>query len=227
LVETVRGGRADAGTLGVAEPTGGELARGPASPDNAGTMAKAVTSPQTGELSGNQADRAPDPLASRAAGDNASHPALTPQQQLRMMQRVARAVEAAAPGGGVIRLRLHPAELGALQLEVSVNRGVLHARLKTETETARQVLLEQLPYLRDRLEQQGVRMEQFQVDVDRPDTPNYGGQEDPRDLAQQTPRKVPASRTREESSEPGTERHGTDQHGRPVRSVMGRIDVMI
>ena len=43
--------------------------------------------------------------------------------------------------------------------------GALTARLETDTPLARSVLLENLPVLRDRLAEQGVRVEQFDVDL--------------------------------------------------------------
>ncbi len=85
--------------------------------------------------------------------------------RLRLVQRVARAVQANSRDGGVIRMRLHPPELGSLRLEVAIERGVLTARMEADSESARQVLLHNLPDLRERLAGQGVRVEQFDVQV--------------------------------------------------------------
>jgi flagellar hook-length control protein FliK len=83
----------------------------------------------------------------------------------RLLNRVARAFAAAQDGGGEVRLRLSPPELGALRLEVKVLDGVLVARCETETSSARTALIENLPALRERLAEQGVRIERFDVEL--------------------------------------------------------------
>lgn len=101
-------------------------------------------------------------MSSERAGDRL---ALGGTDQARLLQRVARAIEVAQNRDGPIRLRLSPPELGSLRLEVRVNAGVLSARIEVETEIARTVLLENISALRDRLADQGVRVEQFDVDL--------------------------------------------------------------
>lgn len=89
--------------------------------------------------------------------------------RVRFVQRVVRAFQATGERGGTVRLRLSPPELGSLRVEISVNQGVMNARLEAENQTARQLLLENLPMLRERLADQGIKVEQFQVDLsDRP-----------------------------------------------------------
>jgi flagellar hook-length control protein FliK len=62
-----------------------------------------------------------------------------------------------------------------MRIELSVQQGVLSARLETETAAAKSVLLDNLPALRDRLAAQDIRVERFDVDV-RQDS--SGGQPD-------------------------------------------------
>jgi flagellar hook-length control protein FliK len=83
----------------------------------------------------------------------------------RLLGRVARAFTAAQQGDGEIRLRLSPPELGALRLQIQVNDGALVARMETETSAARTALIDNLPVLRERLAEQGVRIERFDVDL--------------------------------------------------------------
>ncbi len=108
-------------------------------------------------------------LPQHLAGNAASRPADGGQQievdAARFVQRVARAFQAAQDRGGEIRLRLHPPELGSLRLEVKVEGGVMSARIEAETASARSVLLDNLPALRQRLADQGIRVEQFDVDI--------------------------------------------------------------
>jgi flagellar hook-length control protein FliK len=87
----------------------------------------------------------------------------------RLLQRVARAFAAAHDGGGEVRLRLSPPELGALRLDVRVQDGTMVARMEAETSAARSALIENLPALRERLAEQGVRIERFDVDLMRRD----------------------------------------------------------
>jgi flagellar hook-length control protein FliK len=83
----------------------------------------------------------------------------------RFLQRVAKAFESAQERGGEIRLRLSPPELGALRVEVSMQDQGLVARVEAETAEARAVLMEHLPVLRERLAEQGLKLERFEVDL--------------------------------------------------------------
>jgi len=83
----------------------------------------------------------------------------------RLLGRVARAFVAAQERDSEVRLRLSPPELGSLLLEVRVQDGTLIAQLQTETEAARTAIVDNLPALRDRLNEQGVRIERFDVDL--------------------------------------------------------------
>ena len=76
-----------------------------------------------------------------------------------------RAFELAQQRGGEIRLRLSPPALGSLRLELKFEGQKMSARLEAEHMQARQILLEQLPALRDRLAEQGITIETFEVDL--------------------------------------------------------------
>ena len=111
-----------------------------------------------------------------ARGDGSPH-----VDPARFVSRVARAVHTAQERGGPLQLRLSPPELGAMRLEISVNQGALTATIETDNSTARQLLLDNLPALRDRLAEQNVKIERFDVDVRRDTSgsgqPNPGPQE--------------------------------------------------
>jgi flagellar hook-length control protein FliK len=130
--------------------------------------------------------RASDPLPENASGQNdrtitaptllSSHhdessrtlsqrDGLSDVERLRLLQRVARAFHSIGDEGGELQLRLRPPELGTLRLEIAVRDGVMTARLETETAAARNVLLDNLPQLRDRLAEQNVKVERFDVNV--------------------------------------------------------------
>ncbi len=90
----------------------------------------------------------------------------------RFVQRVGRAFQAAHGRDGQIQLRLSPPELGSMRISISVQEGVVSAKVEVETGAARNILLDNLPALRERLAEQEIRIEKFDVDVSRD-----GGQE--------------------------------------------------
>jgi flagellar hook-length control protein FliK len=83
----------------------------------------------------------------------------------RFLTRVAKAFSAAQQRGGEVTLRLSPPELGSLRVEVKILDGVMTARVETENATAQAAVLEHLPQLRERLAEQNVRIERFDVDL--------------------------------------------------------------
>jgi flagellar hook-length control protein FliK len=87
---------------------------------------------------------------------------------VRFVQRVERAFAAMTDQGGTVRLKLNPPELGSLHVEISVNKGVMKARVEAETKEAKNLLLENLPALRDRLAQQNIKIQKFDVDLRDP-----------------------------------------------------------
>lgn len=92
----------------------------------------------------------------------------------RFVGRVEGAVRAAHQRDGRVQVRLSPPELGSLRIELTIHQGALSARLEAETPAARNLLLDNLPALRDRLAQQDIRVERFDVDL-RQDTSSGGG----------------------------------------------------
>ncbi|MGA2799029.1 MAG: flagellar hook-length control protein FliK [Thermoguttaceae bacterium] len=87
---------------------------------------------------------------------------------VRFVQRVERAFAAMGDGGGTLRLKLNPPELGSVHMEISVNKGMMKARLEAETKEAKNLILENLPALRDRLAQQNIKIQKFDVDLRDP-----------------------------------------------------------
>jgi flagellar hook-length control protein FliK len=71
-----------------------------------------------------------------------------------------------------------------MRLEVALQDGALSARIETETQAVKNLLLDQLPQLRDRLTEHGFRIERFDVDVSQQqsaDTPWHSREtDDPR-----------------------------------------------
>lgn len=83
----------------------------------------------------------------------------------KFLHRVVKAFESAQRRDSEVRLRLHPAELGALSIEVKVQDGVLTAHVQAETSEAKAAIVDNLPALRERLAEQGIRIDKFDVDL--------------------------------------------------------------
>jgi len=68
---------------------------------------------------------------------------------------------------GRMVLRMHPAELGSLRLDLKVEGDRIHANLHTQSQQVQEVLERNLPQLRNALAEQGLKIDQFQVNVDQ------------------------------------------------------------
>jgi flagellar hook-length control protein FliK len=68
---------------------------------------------------------------------------------------------------GKMVLRLQPAELGSLKLELIVEGDKVRASLLAQTQQVQEVLERNLPQLRNALAEQGLKIDQFQVDVEQ------------------------------------------------------------
>jgi len=90
---------------------------------------------------------------------------MPPVDRARFIQRVEGAMKAAQQRDGKIQVRLSPPDLGSIKIELAVQNGVLSAKLEAETPAARNLLLDSLPALRERLAQQDIRVDKFDVDV--------------------------------------------------------------
>jgi flagellar hook-length control protein FliK len=95
--------------------------------------------------------------------------------RVRFVERVQQAFQSMGAQGGTVRLKLSPPELGSMRLEISIHNGAITARAETETTAARNLLLDNLPMLRERLAQQDIKVQQFDVDVM---DPSAGGMSD-------------------------------------------------
>ncbi len=132
----------------------------------------------------------------------------------RFINRVARAFDTADQRGGIVHLRLSPPELGAMKIELNVQQGGLTATLETETVAAKNVLLDNLPALRERLAAQDIRVDKFEVDVRQHDSngqPDWQAQQDQREARQ---RSMPtAIRRTASSTHPSNDTIASTHHG--------------
>ncbi|MCK5912421.1 MAG: flagellar hook-length control protein FliK, partial [Desulfuromusa sp.] len=82
---------------------------------------------------------------------------------------------------GRMVLRLQPAELGSLKLELMVEGDRVRANLHAQSQQVQEVLERNLPQLRNALAEQGLKIDQFQVTIDK----NHDQQSQFENLAQQ------------------------------------------
>ncbi len=128
----------------------------------------------------------------------------------RFVARVTRAFDAAEQRGGAVQLRLSPPELGAMRIELSIQQGTMTAKLETETAAAKNLLLDNLPALRDRLATQEIRVDKFDVDVQQQDSggePDWQARQEQREARQQNSgARLPAPSGTTSSNSDGTHR---------------------
>lgn len=89
--------------------------------------------------------------------------------RVKLIQRVSKAFHHLGPDGGTVRLRLAPAELGSVRVEMRIQQRSVQARVVAETEAASNALREHLPELRQRLESQGLQIERLDVETETSD----------------------------------------------------------
>jgi flagellar hook-length control protein FliK len=142
-----------------------------AQPDGSFQQPPEATAPANADTSAATTSTAAPPkglAASIASGASHRSPhgmEISEADRARFVQRVAHAFQSVGDDGGQLRLRLSPPELGSMRLEITVNKGVLAAHVEAETPQARQLLLDNLPALRERLQEQNIKVERFDVDV--------------------------------------------------------------
>lgn len=162
----------DAETNDLAEPsiataTGAALAVAALPQETAIESGEATSSEATDRVDANGAEGSTSRDTARTESADKVAPVERPTiDPARFVSRVSRAIEFADQrGGGPVEMRLSPPELGSLQVKIQVKDGVMTAKLEVETPAARNALLDNLPALRDRLEQQQIRIDKFDVEV--------------------------------------------------------------
>ena len=172
---------------------------------------------------GGGASSAANPTKAQSAADSEGSSQEASVQRVRFVQRVARAFQTLQDGGGSVRLRLHPPELGSLRMELTVRDGIMRARMEVENNAARTAILEHLPMLRERLAQQDIRIEQFEVEIGG-DSSGAGSQQPGESMSEQQGSSFAPPTTRPRPTEPTL----TPSGGNPLRaSESTKLNVVI
>lgn len=88
-----------------------------------------------------------------------------PVDKTALVDRVAEMIRLGQQNNRPMRMRLHPPELGVLQVEVSSQNGAITARLQVETPMAHKAVLESLPLLQDSLTSHGTVVDRIDVQL--------------------------------------------------------------
>jgi flagellar hook-length control protein FliK len=84
-----------------------------------------------------------------------------------------------------MQLSVRSSEWGELRIELVVDGSEVRATVRTECDAARDALASQLDDLRARLEDRGLRLGEFRVNVGRPSDPAEEGGVAPRSIRRQ------------------------------------------
>jgi flagellar hook-length control protein FliK len=158
-----------------------------------------------------------------------SNDATSMSQRIKLVQRVSRAFQHLGPEGGMIRLRLAPAELGSVRVEMQVQQRKIQARVVTETEAAANALRENLHDLRARLESLGMQIEQLEIETETHDSPagtpfeRESGRRPPSEQREQQP----SSHRRSESAFDQPQQRDRTTTYRPPSLAVGGVDLRL
>ena len=123
-----------------------------------------ITAPQRFQQASN-----PTAATGPIGGLQDSEATLTSYQQNRVLQRVLNGLERLDDGSSIVRIRLHPPELGALEISLNMKQQTLQASIITDTDAAREVLQQNLPQLQAKLAEQGIKVEKFELQTQTQD----------------------------------------------------------
>jgi flagellar hook-length control protein FliK len=98
----------------------------------------------------------------------------------RLIHRISKAFVKLGVDGGQVRMKMHPETLGGVLLEMQVRGKQVEATVTAESESARDLLQEQLPELRQRLESQGLKVQRLEVQLRDDTTTGASFSQDPR-----------------------------------------------
>lgn len=110
-------------------------------------------------------NRGPRELSTETGATNASNS--TNESRVRLVQRVTRSFQRLGPEGGRVQIMLHPAELGSVRLDLSVDGNRVNATMTADSEAALDVLKENLPELKQRLIESGMVVDRMDVELDQ------------------------------------------------------------
>ena len=136
--------------------------------------------PATGQEGSTLASNATGPSnAAATATSEAQAPSGQPGPEDVNTARVMRGIRnAVKQNGGAVTLRLSPAQLGLVRIQVQIDQGTVVAQLLAEQDSARSLLQQQLGQLRQALETHGLTVDKIDVQSLPQDTNKLGQEGD-------------------------------------------------
>lgn len=198
----------------------------PVQPETVNTATATTPRGEDGEVGAVRAMTSDATQRSASSTTSEKTPGGEQAERVRFVQRVARAFQSMGDRNGTIRLALHPAELGSLKLHLSVRNGTMEARVEVETENARNLLVENLPALRERLADQNIKVERFDVEfMNR----SAGGSSQDAGQQSQSQFQEQARRGDRPFQSPGDRKQNTAAETSPAtrRVKLGGLDILI
>lgn len=171
----------------------------------------------------------PDAAAGSKQGKGSGEAATSTDMltRIKLVQRVSRAFQHLGPEGGVVRLRLAPAELGTVRVEMQIQNKKVEARVVTETEAASQALREHLPELRTRLESYGLQVERLDVETESDGGASLAGNQQSQDEGNQQRRSNSYRNGSRETHGPSQPVAATIISSSPSLSQNGGVDIHV
>ena len=136
----------------------------------AGSSASQANSEPPAAGSGQNANRSSDTAVANEKAKSGSTSKTDLISRAKLIQRVSKAFQHLGADGGRVRIRLAPAELGTVQLEMRIRQKMVQTRVVAESEAAASALREHLPDLRGRLEAHGLQIESLTIEVESEQT---------------------------------------------------------
>lgn len=171
----------------------------------------------------------PDAAAGSKQGKGSGEAATSTDMltRIKLVQRVSRAFQHLGPEGGVVRLRLAPAELGTVRVEMQIQNKKVEARVVAETEAASQALREHLPELRTRLESYGLQVERLDVETESDGGASLAGNHQSQDEGNQQRRSTSYRNGSRETHGPSQPAAATILSSSPSLSQNGGVDIHV
>jgi flagellar hook-length control protein FliK len=133
----------------------------------------------TGVLAAGDTSAATTSPASAASLSSGSHPSRGPNaaataetsagvgagQQSRLVERVLRGIEQLQGGATQVRVRLHPPQLGSLQMSLRIEQSQMQLELVVESAAARDAVRNRMQELEGRLAEQGLELQRVEIKV--------------------------------------------------------------
>jgi len=129
------------------------------------TVAQSSDSPDAKFVTANQTEttNTQQTTNNTASATQTSGTADSQAERVELVSRITQSMQSAQQSGKQISMRLHPAELGSMQIEVAMQDGQLTAHLQVESEATQQIIMENLPALHDALAQNGNTIDRIHV----------------------------------------------------------------